>query len=123
MALTFAHAKTNSFDLEKSLAFYRDALDLELVRTVEGDGGSFKLAFLQGAGSSVQIELTWNRGRTEPYDLGENTTHVAFVTDDFDAIHARHAAMGVIAFENPDMGIYFIVDPDGYWIEIIPVRG
>ena len=39
--------------------------------------------------------------------------------DDYEAAHARHQEMGCICFENPDMGIYFIEDPDGYWIEIV----
>ncbi len=60
--------------------------------------------------------------RKEPYDLGEQEYHLAFETDDMDAAHAKHEAMGCICFENPSMGIYFIEDPDGYWIEIIPPR-
>ena len=57
--------------------------------------------------------------RTEPYDLGEQEYHLAMTADDYEAAHARHQEMGCICFENPDMGIYFIEDPDGYWIEIV----
>ena len=74
------------------------------------------------AGSPFALELTELRDRTEPYDLGEGEFHLAFRTPDYDAIHAKHARMGIICFENPSMGIYFIEDPDGYWIEIVPVR-
>lgn len=48
--------------------------------------------------------------------------HLAFTVPDMDAAHAKHAAMGCICFENPGMGIYFIEDPDGYWIEIVPEK-
>ena len=47
----------------------------------------------------------------------------AFTTDEFDALYEKHKEMGVVCFENPGMGIYFISDPDGYWIEIVPERG
>ncbi|MDR1966471.1 MAG: lactoylglutathione lyase, partial [Synergistaceae bacterium] len=58
----------------------------------------------------------------EPYDLGENESHIAFEVEDFGAAHKLHEEMGCICYENHDMGIYFIEDPDGYWMEIIPHR-
>ena len=109
--LQFNHFNFNVLDLERSLAFYRQALELEVVEEKEAGDGSFKL------------ELTWLRDRTEPYDLGEQEFHLAFVTDRFDALLARHRAMGCVCFENPDMGVYFIEDPDGYWVELVPERG
>ena len=66
---------------------------------------------------------TWLKDRTEPYDLGECEFHLAFVTDRYDELYRRHKEMGCVCFENPAMGIYFIEDPDGYWIEIVPARG
>ena len=57
-----------------------------------------------------------------PYNLGDNEIHLAFEVDDFDAAYTRHKEMGCICFENPKMGIYFISDPDGYWLEIVPVK-
>jgi len=119
----FYHFNFNVLDLERSLAFYKEALDLQPVREKEASDGSFKLVFLgDAADSPFQLELTWLRDRTEPYDLGECEFHLAFRTDDFDALHAKHKEMGCICFENPAMGIYFISDPDGYWIEIVPER-
>ena len=44
---------------------------------------------------------------------------MAFTVDDYAAAHAHHEEMGVICYENPSMGIYFIEDPDGYWLEIL----
>ena len=110
-------------DLDKSLAFYRQALDLVPVREKEGADGAFKLVYLgDEAGSDFTLELTWLRDRTTPYDLGECEFHLAFRADDYDAMYEKHKAMGCICFENPAMGIYFIEDPDGYWIEIVPER-
>ena len=57
-----------------------------------------------------------------PYNLGDNEIHLAFTADDYDAAYAKHKEMGCICFENPKMGIYFISDPDGYWLEIIPAK-
>ena len=74
-------------------------------------------------GSPFQLELTWLRDRKEPYNLGECEFHLAFTADDFQAMYEKHKAMGCICFENPAMGIYFISDPDGYWIEIVPAKG
>lgn len=56
----------------------------------------------------------------KPYDLGECEFHLAFKTDDFDLTHKKHKEMGCICFENPEMGIYFIEETDGYWLEILP---
>ena len=116
----FTHFNFNVLDLERSLAFYREALGLVPVREKEAADGSFKLVYLGDGVSDFTLELTWLRDRSEPYDLGDEEFHLAFHTDDFDAAHEKHTAMGCICFENPDMGIYFIQDPDGYWIEIIP---
>ena len=120
---TFNHFNFNVLDLERSLAFYKEALDLTPAREKEAADGSFKLVFLRDAANSpFSLELTWLRDRTEPYNLGECEFHLAFCTNEFDALHAKHAAMGCICYENTAMGIYFITDPDGYWIEIVPER-
>jgi len=116
------HCNINVLDLEKSIAFYRDALGLTELRRINAKDGSFTIAFVGNAESDFTIELTCLHDRTEPYELGDNESHIAFVTDDMDAAHKKHEEMGCICFENPGMGIYFIHDPDDYWIEIIPQR-
>ena len=119
----FYHFNFNVVDLERSLAFYKQALGLEPVLEKAADDGSFRLVYLGQPESDFQLELTWLRDRGDrPYDLGECEFHLAFLTDEYDALHRRHQEMGCICFENPEMGIYFIQDPDGYWIEIVPVR-
>ncbi len=119
----FNHFNFNVLDLERSLAFYRDALGLVPVSKKEADDGSFTLVYLGDGVSDFTLELTWLHDRTEPYDLGEGEFHLAFTVPDLDAAHRKHQAMGCICFENPAMGIYFIEDPDGYWLEIVPEKG
>ena len=120
----FYHFNFNVLDLERSLDFYRRALDLSVAREKEADDGSFRLVYLKDAADSpFLLELTWLRDRTQPYDLGEEEFHLAFRTDEYDRLHRLHQDMGCICFETPAMGIYFIQDPDGYWIEIVPDRG
>lgn len=118
----FNHFNFNVLNLEKSLDFYEKALDLKPVRQKDAQDGSFKLVYLGDGVSEFTLELTWLRDRTEPYNLGECEFHLAFVTDDYEGMHKRHEEMGCICFENPSMGIYFITDPDGYWIEIVPAH-
>lgn len=119
---TFNHFNFNVFDLERSLKFYDEALGLKPVREKNAADGRYKIIFLGDGRSPFLLELTWLRDRTEPYDLGEQEYHLALSADDFEAAHAKHEAMGAICFENPEMGIYFLEDPDGYWIEVIPPR-
>ena len=117
---TFNHYNYNVLDLEKSIDFYAAALGLKEVRRKEAPDGSWKLVYLGDGKSDFTLELTWLRDRKEPYNLGENEFHLAFQAADFDTAHAKHKEMGCICFENPEMGIYFINDPDNYWLEIIP---
>jgi lactoylglutathione lyase len=102
--------------------FYQEALQLKEVRRKQAADGGFVLVFLGDGETGHQLELTWLRDRKEPYNLGDNEFHLALVVDDFAAAHALHEKMGCICYENRAMGIYFINDPDDYWIEIVPVR-
>lgn len=116
----FDHTCFNVFDLEKSLRFYKDALGLVPVRQMEAPDGSFKLTFLGDGQTDYCLELTWLRDRDKPYDIGEGEFHLAFTVDDLEAARAKHREMGVICFENTQLGVYFIEDPDGYWLELVP---
>ncbi len=111
----FAHYNYNVLDLEKSMKFYEEALGLKEVRRKENPDGSWKLVYLGDGKTDFSLELTWLRDRKEPYNLGENEFHLAFVADDYEKACAKHKEMGCICYENPEMGIYFINDPDGYW--------
>ena len=117
---SFNHFNFNVLDLERSMKFYEEALDLhELSRNERDD---FIIVFLGDDSTDFRLELTYMKDRTEPYDLGEQEYHLALRTEDMGKAHALHEKMGCICFENHGMGIYFIEDPDGYWIEIIPDR-
>lgn len=122
MQFKFVHNNFNVLDLEKSLRFYEEALGLKEKERKEAGDGSFILVYLGDGQTDYRLELTWLRDRTAPYDLGENEFHLAFRVDDYEAAHAKHEKMGCICYENPAMGIYFINDPDNYWLEILPVR-
>ena len=63
-----------------------------------------------------------NLDHPQPYELGENESHIAFEVEDMQKAHAHHEQMGCICFENPAMGIYFIHDPDDYWLEVLPKK-
>ena len=118
--ITFNHFNFNVLNLEKSLAFYKEALGLEPVREKNAEDGSFKLVFLGDGHTDFTLELTWLKDRTKPYDLGECEFHLAFHVDEYEELFKKHQEMGCVCFVNEKTGVYFITDPDGYWIEIIP---
>lgn len=122
MQFRMVHNNINVLDLEKSIAFYKEALGMQVVREKTASDGSFRLVYLGDGVSGHQLELTWLRDKTEPYDLGDNESHLAFVVDDYEAAHKKHEEMGCICYENTKMGLYFIHDPDDYWIEILPEK-
>lgn len=117
----FDHFNFNVLDLERSLKFYDEALGLRPVRERRTD--SYRLVFLGDGETGFCLELTWLFDRKEPYDLGEQEFHLALMTDDIEASLQKHEAMGCVV-QRPKVpgGFYFLEDPDGYWIEIIPVR-
>ena len=123
MKFAFSHNNFNVLNLDRSLKFYKEALGLREVRRKNAADGSFILVFLGDGDTSHKLELTWLRDRTEKYNLGDNEIHLAFTAFDYKAAHDLHKKMGCICYENEAMGIYFIEDPDGYWLEILPVRG
>ena len=118
----FNHNNINVLNLEKSLEFYKEALSLTEVRRYSPEDGSFTLVYLGDGKGLHQLELTWLKDRQEKYNLGDNEFHIAFTTDDYNAAHKKHSEMGCICYENSSMGIYFISDPDGYWLEIVPEK-
>ena len=106
----FDHFNINVTDLDRSLAFYRE--------------GSFVLAYLGDDRTGFRLELTWLRDHAgRAYELGENESHLCLrVEGDYDAVREYHRSRGWVCYENHDMGLYFINDPDDYWIEVLPVK-
>lgn len=116
------HRCLHVLDLQKSLDFYEQALGMTEIRRMGPEDGSWANVFIGNDAAGFQLELTWNRGRTEPYDNGGHDSHLAFTVPDFNAAHALHQQMGCICHENEAMGLYFIEDPDDCWLEILPEK-
>ena len=119
MRFRMVHENYNVVDLEKSLAFYEKALGLKEVRRKNAADGSFIIVYIANEHADFELELTWLRDHPQKYDIGEEEFHLAFKVDDFEAAHKLHEEMGCIVKENPKMGLYFIADPDGCWVEIL----
>jgi lactoylglutathione lyase len=123
------HMMVRVLDLERSVAFYRTALGLEVADGFDFD--SFTLVYLRNADADFEIELTLNKGRSEPYTLGDGYGHVAVCVTDLDSEHRRLSEAGIdpqpIKEFHRDGGLmarfFFIQDPDGYKIEVLQRHG
>jgi lactoylglutathione lyase len=123
------HTMIRVLDLDKSLAFYRDVLDMAPSHTL--DFPDFTLVYLRSEADDAEIELTYNKGRTEPYTHGTGYGHVAVVVDDLDTRHAAvtaggYAPMPIKEFKRGDellARFFFVQDPDGYKIEVLQRHG
>lgn len=120
MSYTFQHFNFNVVDLEKSIRFYHEALGLVEDHRLVAEDGCYSIVYLKDEKSDFLLELTWLADHPEPYDLGECEFHLALQCDDYEGSLAKHQEMNCVCFINEAMGIYFINDPDGYWIEIVP---
>ncbi len=120
MKFSFCHNNFNVLNLEKSIEFYEKSLGLKEVKRKEAEDGSFILVYLGDSSTNHTLELTWLRDWDRPYNLGDNEFHLALEVDDFDGAYNLHKELDCICYENKEMGIYFIADPDNYWIEILP---
>lgn len=119
----FDHFNFNVTDLERSIKFYEEALGLHESSRKVADDGSFILVFLSDDKTGFKLELTWLRDHPQPYNLGECEFHLCLrVAEDYAQVRARHREMGCICYENEAMGLYFISDPDNYWIEVLPEK-
>ena len=116
------HFNFNVKDLDVSLKFYQEIIGLQIIREQINEEKGFKIIFLGDSKTDFKLELTWLKDHAEAYDLGEQEYHLAFTAENFNTAHKKHKDAGLICFENTDMGIYFLEDPDGYWIEIIPPK-
>lgn len=122
MKFKMVHENYNVKDLDASLKFYKEALGLTERRRKVSEDDSFIIVYVGNETTPFELELTWLKDHPQAYDIGEEEFHLAFHVDDYEGAHALHTKMGCICFENPSMGIYFIQDPDGYWLEIIPEK-
>jgi len=123
------HSMIRVLDEGRAVAFYRDALGLEIVDRYPFD--SFTLIYMRDPASTFELELTVNHGRTEPYSLGDGYGHLAVTVDDLDAARAKMEAAGgtpgpvrELQRDGALLGrFFFIKDPDGYSIEVLQRHG
>ncbi|PRY24433.1 lactoylglutathione lyase [Aliiruegeria haliotis] len=123
------HSMIRVLDESRSVEFYEAAFGLTSIERIDFDG--FTLIYMSNGESSFEVELTVNKDRTEPYDLGDGYGHIAFCVDDLDAEHARLEAAGygprkIVEFNrdgHPFARFFFVQDPDGYQIEVLQRLG
>ncbi|MFM9845398.1 MAG: VOC family protein [Dongiaceae bacterium] len=123
------HMMVRVRDLDASLKFYERAFGMKLADRYDFDG--FTLAYLRNPENDFEIELTWNHGRAEPYELGTGYGHIAFTVADLDGEHKRFSDLGIgplpIKEFHRDGGLmarfFFVQDPDGYKIEVLQAHG
>lgn len=123
------HSMIRVLEEARSVAFYDTAFGLKVADRLDFD--SFALIYLSNAESGFELELTVNKGRTDPYNLGDGYGHLAVSVDDVEAEHARLTAAGLaprklVDFRNGDVSVakfFFIADPDGYQIEVLQRAG
>ncbi len=120
----FDHFNINVSNLHRSVMFYEKALGLKEEGRKTADDASFVLVYMTDSSGVFRLELTWLRDHSSPYELGDNESHLCLrVSGDYDSARNFHRQMGCVCYENTKMGLYFIEDPDGYWIEILPEDG
>ncbi|MEJ5080394.1 MULTISPECIES: VOC family protein [unclassified Ochrobactrum] len=123
------HTMIRVLDEERSVSFYGHAFGLKIAERIDFE--SFTLVYLRNDEADFEVELTVNKGRTDPYNLGDGYGHLAFVVDDLGAEHARFSELGfkvgkLVDFKNGDALVarfFFVEDPDGYKIEVIQRGG
>lgn len=119
----FDHFNINVTNLERSIEFYQKALGLHEAHRKEAEDGSFILVYLQDDFCHFQLELTYLKDKEGAYELGDNESHLCFrVENNYEECFNYHQSMGCVCYINEKMGLYFIHDPDDYWIEILPLK-
>lgn len=121
MQFQMIHNNINVLDLDRSMKFYAEALGLFEVKRIVPESGDVRIVFLGDGQSNHKLELTQITGRTNPYEPGDNGRHLAFSTDDYQGALEKHQKMGCVKSVNKASGIYYLEDPDGYTIEILPL--
>lgn len=123
------HSMIRVLEEKRSIDFYKTAFGLDIADRLDFE--TFTLVYLRNADADFEVELTINKGRTDPYDLGDGYGHIAFCVDDLDAEHARFKASDlaprdIVEFKNEGQLIarfFFVADPDGYKIEVLQRHG
>lgn len=123
MPIKLNHFNINVTDMEKSIEYYNKYLGLNVCREKKHPDNKYHIVFLtDNQNNNTFLELTWIKEKEGKYNLGDNEMHIAFTTDNYQELYKKHKNANIVIYENKEMGIYFIVDPDGYWIEILPEK-
>ena len=123
------HSMIRVLDLDRSMAFYEQAFGLTPSHQLDFE--DFALVYLRNAENDMEIELTLNKGETEPYTHGSGYGHFAVCVDDLDAEYLRFRELGFEPTDKvefaPDNNLlakfFFVTDPDGYEIEVLQRHG
>lgn len=116
------HFNINVTNLNTSLLFYEKFLNLKEIRRKIDVNGKYIICWIGDDNKNITIELTWIKSKVGKYNLGDNESHIALITNDFEKAYLFHKEANIICFENKEMGVYFIKDPDSYWVEILPIK-
>ncbi|PSU25990.1 lactoylglutathione lyase [Photobacterium phosphoreum] len=123
------HAMIRVIDLDASLTFYKQVLDLDIAERLDFDG--FSLVYLRNQENDMELELTWNKGTIEPYSHGTGYGHIAVAVDDLDAEYQKLVKLNYNPTEIKEFfregtllaKFFFVQDPDGYKIEFLQRHG
>ena len=123
------HSMVRVLDEARSVSFYQKAFGLSVAERI--DFPEFALVYLSNAEAPFEVELTINKGNTQPYDLGTGYGHIAFVVDDLEAEHRRFEAENLKPRKIVELNrggtllakFFFVEDPDGYKIEVLQRHG
>ena len=123
------HSMIRVFDEARSAAFYDKAFGLKVADRL--DFPDFTLVYLSNPETEFELELTINKDRTTPYDLGDGYGHLAVSVEDLEAEHARFEAEGLAPRKLVEFApageviakFFFVADPDGYQIEVLQRGG
>jgi lactoylglutathione lyase len=123
------HSMIRVLDLERSIHFYKDVLNMKVVKSL--DFSDFSLVYLRNNEADFEIELTLNKGRVEPYSMGDGYGHIAIVVDNLEQKHEILEKMGYLPLPIKQFTedgkllakFFFIQDPDGYKIEVLERHG
>ncbi len=123
------HSMIRVLDEQRSVEFYQQAFDLNIAERLDFE--SFTLVYLSNAENSFELELTVNKGRNDPYNLGDGYGHFALCVDNLESEHAKLQALGyqprdIVEFNREGVLLakfFFVKDPDGYEIEVLQQHG
>ena len=127
--MKLAHSMVRARDEAASLKFYDSVFGLKIVDRLDFE--AFTLIYLAAEPGGFELELTINKGRDAPYDLGDGYGHLALIVDDLEAQHDKAKAAGYAPRDIVDFKpggervarFFFIADPDGYQVEVIERGG